>query len=95
MATSSGSENQGERERVLAAELTRRQELLKEANRWAESKQIRSYVEHIRASAAAHPKTLTELNSCTDWALRVAADLDQTGKRLALQSEESTSIDLE
>lgn len=78
----SAAKIKAERERVLAEEQARRQALSNEANQWTQSKQIRDYVEHIRASASGHSQTSSELNNWTDWALRVAADLDPTHGRL-------------
>jgi hypothetical protein len=49
--------SQAEREKVIAEERARRQQLSSEANRWAQSIRIRDYVEHIRTSAVGCPIT--------------------------------------
>jgi hypothetical protein len=90
----SAAKIKAERERALAEERTRRQELLNEANHWTQSIKIRKYVEHIRASATGHSTTASELNNWTDWALKVAAELDPTSGRLTA-STESVPVDLE
>lgn len=79
---------QAERERALAEERARRQRLSSEASRWARSTRIRDYVEHIRASAADCANATAELREWTEWALRVAAELDPTVARLSPATKE-------
>lgn len=78
-----------EREKAIAEEHERRRRLSAETNRWAQSIHIRKYIEHIRKSAVGRAHMSAELNEWTQWALRVAADLDPTEARVNKVQKES------
>jgi hypothetical protein len=73
-----------EREEAVAKERARRKRLSSEAVRWAQCRRILEYVTHIRRTALERSVVRDELlENWTDWALRVASDLNPTDTRLA------------
>lgn len=81
-----------ELERALAKERARIERLSSEASRWVQSKQVRAYVDHIRASASEDLDAYKALGDWVSWALRVAEDLDPTKGRLHKVSRDSTTV---
>jgi hypothetical protein len=75
-----------EREKALADERARRRRLSVEASRWTKSHQIREYVAHIQTSADELSTSKVSLGSWTEWALKVASELDPTEIRLSENS---------
>src|SRR5262249_1278034 len=74
---------QAESEQALAAVRSRRRQLTAEAVRWTLAARIRDYVAHVRTAATERLDVSSTLTDWMDWALRVAADLDPTERRLA------------
>jgi hypothetical protein len=75
-----------EQERKAAEERKRREGLLQEAEAWMSARDIREYVAHIRAAAAARPECSID-GEWMEWALGVAKDLDPASLRLSIRSE--------
>jgi hypothetical protein len=75
-----------EQELKDAEERKRREGLLQEAKDWTSARDIREYVAHIRAAAAARPECSID-GGWIEWALGVAKDLDPAALRLSIRSE--------
>jgi hypothetical protein len=73
---------EAERERVAAEDRARRRRLYTESTKWTRSRIIREYVSHVRALAQERCLSVESLECWTEWALRVASELDPTDARL-------------
>lgn len=77
-------EQEAARRAAIAAERRRRRRLLAESRHWTQARRLRSYVAHIRASAAeSEVASPSELGTWLHWAGKVADELDPTAARLA------------
>lgn len=76
-----------EREKALAEERARRHRLSIEASRWTKSHRIREYVAHIQTTADERGTAKVPPDSWTEWALKVASELDPTEMRLCQSTQ--------
>lgn len=80
------AKDRAERERLLAEERSRRRRLSVEASRWAKSRRIREYVDHIQTTVRKRGASEQPIRDWTEWALIVASELDPTESRLNAHS---------
>ena len=66
--------------RQAAEERSRRRALIVEARRWNTARLLREYVAHIRAAPVS---ASASTDAWSDWALKIASDLDPTPSRLS------------
>lgn len=82
------AKDRAERERLLAEERTCRRELSVEASKWAKSHRIREYADHIQTTVRNRGVSDQSIREWTEWALKVASDLDPTESRLNAHSND-------